>query len=241
MGLFNSEGVVIRVRTQRERDRLVTVFTPDRGRINVLAPGALRPGSRFGSAMELGATFAFDAFQSQPDSLPRLSAAQTTQPLVRPRSDLRAFAHLSLLLEFVAELAAGSEPAPVYRALGEELARLERDGENEVALLGFLLRLLRHAGHEPETRACVRCRKALTAAGWAPHEGGLAGRCCVPDAVLLPAETVTALRGETTTRAAAAAALALLVPFVRRHLDHDLRAWPFWLARNENNSIPVEP
>lgn len=233
MGLFSSEGVVIRVRVHRERDRFVTLFTPDRGRMNLLAPGALRPGSRFGAALELGATLEFEAFQSTPDSLARLCAAKTTQTLVRPRDDLRAFAQLSLLLEFVAELAAGSEPGPVYRELRGELARLERDGENAVALLGFLLRLLAHAGHEPETRECVRCRAPLTAAGWSPAEGGVIGRCCDPRAELLAAGTLAALRGQNTTRADAGLALALLVPFVRRQLDHDLRAWPFYLGRDQ--------
>ncbi|HNW94361.1 MAG TPA: DNA repair protein RecO [bacterium] len=228
MGLFSSEGVVLRARPQRERDRLVTVFSPDYGRMNLLAPGAMRPGSRFGSALELGAILSFDAFQSTPDSLARLSAARASSAMVRPREDLPAFAHLSLLLEFVAELTAGSEPEPVYRALRVELARLERDGENEVALLGFLLRLLAHVGHAPETRVCVRCRQPLTLAGWSPADGGMLGPCCGARAPHIPPGTLAALRGQPVTRGDARAALAMLIPFVQRQLEHNLRAWPYY-------------
>jgi DNA repair protein RecO (recombination protein O) len=228
MGLFSSEGVVIRTRPYRERDKFITLFTPDRGKINVRAAGALTPGSRFGSALELGATLGFDAFQHTAESLPQLSAGRARRVILRPRSDLRAFAHLSLLLELVAELATGSEPAPVYEALQRELVRLERDGAVTAALLAFALRLLCHIGHEPEVQVCVKCREPLTVAGFAPDAGGVIGRCCRPSQPLLAPATLAALREKPVDETAAYAALALLEPFVRRHLEHELRAWDFY-------------
>jgi len=229
MSFFSTEGVILRSRDYRERDRLLMLFTRDRGRMTLIATGARRPGSRFGAALELGSVIVFDGYQREPDQLGRLSAGRVQLALELPRSDLRAYAHLNILLELVDRLAEWSESAPVFHALVTELKTLNRGAANPATLLRFFLRLLRHVGHEPEMDHCLICRSDLPdARAFSISDGGVVCRTCRPQALLLAVATVRALRQKTATQEGVWQALTILQEFVGHQLDVGLRAWPFY-------------
>ena len=45
MGLYHCEGIILRTRGLGEADRIVTLFTKEKGKIEAVARGARRPGT----------------------------------------------------------------------------------------------------------------------------------------------------------------------------------------------------
>ena len=51
--LYRTEAIVLRRADLGEADRLLTIFTPERGKLRVVAKGARKVGSRKGGHVEL--------------------------------------------------------------------------------------------------------------------------------------------------------------------------------------------
>ncbi|MBN2378810.1 DNA repair protein RecO [candidate division WOR-3 bacterium] len=73
--LVRSEGLVLKSRPFRESSKIVAVLTKSSGRIEVLARGARKPGSRFGASLEIGTEAEFIYYERENKSLWTLSSA----------------------------------------------------------------------------------------------------------------------------------------------------------------------
>ena len=51
-GSFKTEGIVLRSIRYGEADRILHLYTAERGRVNAIAKGSRRPKSRFGGRLE---------------------------------------------------------------------------------------------------------------------------------------------------------------------------------------------
>ena len=65
MGLERVEGVVIRTRDLGEADRIVSLYTRERGKVRAVARGARRPRNRFASLAQVPIHGRFGVFQGR--------------------------------------------------------------------------------------------------------------------------------------------------------------------------------
>ncbi|MDR7533312.1 MAG: DNA repair protein RecO [Armatimonadota bacterium] len=223
MGLYVLEGIVLRRRSLGEADRLVTLFSRDRGKVTAVARGARRPRSRLGGRLEPPARVrALVAEGRTLDVLAQVEVLDAYPPL---RRDLERMAATALVLELVDRALADRHPHPdVYRLLQDALGLLVQ-GAGDLACVWFLARLLVLTGYRPVVGRCAACgNRTRGEVAWsAILGGGLDASCQARDpqatpldaraaallAFLLDARPAAVRRLRPPARALAAAGRAL--------------------------------
>jgi len=189
MRSYAVDAVVLRLRPLGEADRIVTLFSRERGKLHAVAKGSRRPGSRFGARLDFFSLVALELHKGR--SLDVITGARAPAStafwsrLVEPET----FALASYAAEVIDAL---SEPDMAVPELFDFLCEL-RDAiavNVPAAMLAPAvdLRLLAAFGLSPELDACARCGTQLgtrpLAGGRAklsPASGGLVCRRCAID------------------------------------------------------------
>lgn len=158
--LYRTEGVVIRRIDSGESDRTLTLYTPDRGKIRVLAKGVRRPGSRLAGHLELLAHATFLIARGR--NLDIVTQAQTVHPFASLRQDLERIAWGCYLAELVGRLSPEQqENALAYQLLLEALAHLDQGRDPEMIARAFEVHVLGAMGYRPQVFRCVSCNQEL--------------------------------------------------------------------------------
>ena len=183
-----TEAVVLRSFRFGEADRILHVYTADRGRIGAIAKGVRKTKSRFGARLEpfshvelmlhqgsgelrtvTGVSFV-DAHRPAREDPYRLSvglvgAEAMLRLFVEEERNERAFEALTRYLAAVDEIPAGMRG----RAALDPLA------------LAFQLKLLWLSGYVPHLESCVECEGTDGLVGYLPRAGGAVCKACAPD------------------------------------------------------------
>lgn len=172
--LTKTEAVVLRRRRFGDSDRVVTLLTPARGKIEAVAKGALRPRSKLGGHLE--PLTRVEVVIAHGRNLGIVTQAQAIEPFAALRGDLERLGAALYLLEladrFTVEHAEADE---VYALLLTALLRLARGDGQQLVVRGFELALLGATGFRPEWRRCAACGGEVAPGGvsWSPLAGGL--------------------------------------------------------------------
>src|SRR3712207_5921351 len=114
------EAVVLRSMRYGEADRILHVYTQDRGRLSVIAKGLRRTTSRFGGRLEPLARVELTLQLGRGD-IHTIRGAQTVDAHARLRSDGRALDVAARGCDAVSRLFGDGEPHPaVYHLRSEE-------------------------------------------------------------------------------------------------------------------------
>jgi DNA repair protein RecO (recombination protein O) len=187
-GSFKTEGVVLRSIRYGEADRILHLYTAERGRVNAIAKGSRRPKSRFGGRLE--PFFRLDLMLHEGRSdLCTVTGAATVDGYPCLRSDGVAIGAAARGCDAVLRLFDSAEPnRPAYNLLCRYLALLDRRaGEDAVAGLGpdghavglaFRLKLALAAGFSPELGACARCGEREGIVAFSGAAGGVVCGSC---------------------------------------------------------------
>lgn len=146
-----SDAVVLRAVDFSETSRIVTVLTPHRGKMALLATGVRRPKSELAALLDTFNRVELVYYWKDSRSVQRLGEASlhASYPGVKRDLDKQAFAGVGL--EFVYKVAHENEPsAELFGALTTGLASLETwTGSAQAHGAWLLMRLLAAAGFEP--------------------------------------------------------------------------------------------
>jgi DNA repair protein RecO (recombination protein O) len=185
-GSFKTEGVVLRSIRFGEADRILHLYTAERGRVNAIAKGSRRPKSRFGGRLE--PCFRLDLMLHEGRSdLCTVTGAETVDGYPHLRSDGSAIDAAARGCDAVLRLLDSAEPnRPAYNLLCRYLALLDEgargsggDGPGPRALgLAFRLKLALAAGFAPELGACARCGEREGIVSFSGAAGGVVCGSC---------------------------------------------------------------
>jgi DNA repair protein RecO (recombination protein O) len=189
---YTTEAVVLRSIRFGEADRVLHVYTADRGRVGAVAKGVRKTKSRFGGRLEplshvelvlhqgagelqtVTGVQLVRAHQAARDDYYRLSAGLIgAEAMLRlfpeqERND-RAFTALTRFLDILDEL-----PHTAERPSLDPLA------------LGFQLKLLWLSGYLPHLTSCAECgADDATLVGYSPRAGGAVCHGCASDSLPL--------------------------------------------------------
>ncbi len=161
---------MLRLRALGEADRIVTLFSRERGKQSAVARGARKTQSKFGGRLDFFSRVALGLHTGR--SLEVITSAQTVSNIWEQLVDPDAYAAASYVAENIDSLSEPDLAVPeLYDALCEFqsalAARVDRDG----LLAAMDLRLLGALGFAPELDSCARCGAAL---GRRPLQGGRA-------------------------------------------------------------------
>jgi DNA repair protein RecO (recombination protein O) len=202
---YKADAVVLRSLRFGEADRVLHLYTAERGRVNAIAKGVRKTTSRFGGRLE-PLTHAQLLLHEGRGELHTISGADIVSAHAGVRAAPYALAVAQIGSEAVLKLFPEPEPHPrVFEGLVRFLDLLERgidagpDPVLEAAGLGFQLKLLALAGYLPHLDSCAGCGAADEAlVGYSAASGGaVCERCTAEDGafVLRPGslEAVAAL------------------------------------------------
>ena len=186
-GSLKTEGIVLRSMRYGEADRILHLYTPERGRISAIAKGVRKARSRFGGRLEPFFRLNLVLYEGRSDLL-TVTSAETVAAHPRLREDAGALDGAARACEAVARVFDDGEPhAGVYHLLANELALL--DGEPARAgranALAFRLKLLLAAGFAPQLAGCASCGEREHLVGFSGAAGGVVCGACEANAFAL--------------------------------------------------------
>jgi DNA repair protein RecO (recombination protein O) len=189
-GSLKTEAVVLRSIRYGEGDRVLHLYTPNRGRVGAIAKGARKSRSRFGGRLEPFFHLRLVLYEGRGDLL-TVTSAETVAAHPRLREHAGALDAAARACDAVARLFEAGDPHPqVFHLLCNQLALLDgRPGRaGRANQLAFRLKLLLAAGLTPQLAACASCGERDHLAGFSGAAGGVVCRTCEASAFPLDAE-----------------------------------------------------
>jgi DNA repair protein RecO (recombination protein O) len=194
-GNFKTEAVVLRSIRFGEADRILHLYTSERGRVNAIAKGSRRPKSRFGGRLE--PFFRLDLLLHEGRSdLMTVTGAATVCGYPNLRASGPAIGAAARACDAVLRLLDTTEPnRPAYNLLCRYLELLDgplpgshssADGpaldgpppSGAAAGLAFRLKLALATGFVPELASCARCGEAEGITSFSGAAGGVVCAAC---------------------------------------------------------------
>lgn len=158
--LTSTEAIVLKHMPLGEADRLVTLYTPNLGKVRAVARGVRRIKSRLGG--HLDPLTKAQVLLAHGKSLATISQADTLTSNLALREDLWATTCGVYMAELVDRFSEENlENGALYRLLRDALDSLGGRGNVEALMRYFELRLLALTGFQPELQRCVQCARAL--------------------------------------------------------------------------------
>jgi len=192
-GPVKTEGIVLRSMRYGEADRILHLYTPDRGRVSAIAKGVRRSRSRFGGRLEPFSHVALVLHEGRSDLL-TVTGADTVRPHARLRADGAAIDAAARACDAVSRLFETPEPHPeVFHLLLSELALLDAGAGGDSPAthanqLAFRMKLLLAAGLAPQLGACATCGEREHLSGFSGAAGGVVCSSCEAGAFTLGEE-----------------------------------------------------
>jgi len=176
--LYRTEAIVLRRSDLGEADRLLTLLTPERGKLRVLAKGARKIASRKSGHVELFNRVNLLIARGRGE-FDIVSQAETVEPSRALREDLirSTYAHYAaeLIDRFAEE---GTAQPELFDLMSDALAWFSTSSDLALTARYFELRLLTLGGFQPQVFHCVAGGELLAEIedeetyGWSPAEGG---------------------------------------------------------------------
>jgi DNA repair protein RecO (recombination protein O) len=189
-GSLKTEAVVLRSMRYAEADRILHLYTPDRGRVSAIAKGVRRSRSRFGGRLEPFFRLRLVLYEGRSELL-TVTSAETIHGHPRLREHAGALDGAARACDAVGRLFDDGEPhRGVYNLLANQLALLDAEPARATRAnaLAFRLKLLLAAGFAPQLAACAGCGESEHLAGFSGAAGGVVCTACEASAFALSQE-----------------------------------------------------
>ncbi len=242
MRSYTAGGIVLRRIDLGEKDRILTVYTRELGKLSAVAKGSRRPGSKLSGASE---PFVHSKMMlASGRDLDILTQAEVKESFPNVRADISAIAHAVYFMELADRFTEDRQPNPdLFDTVLSALYVLESGTDPELTARYFELQMLGILGYAPQFDSCLRCGRTIgrERVAFSPALGGIACRNCgTPpnDAIWVPgaaASYVRALRRvqpnlikDMKVPAAARRDVARMLRWhIRYRLERDLKSTEF--------------
>jgi DNA repair protein RecO (recombination protein O) len=159
MRSFKTEAIVIKKRNFMEKDRVLTLFSRQEGKIDVLVKGARRPGSRLSYISDIGSICNFYIYKGK--SLDILTEAQ---PIYLPSGVMGEFDKtnkLGFIFKILNKVYHEGDPHPATFEATKTLVKSIDSKELNLALPIFLSSIIADLGIAPSFSHCVACENEI--------------------------------------------------------------------------------
>lgn len=178
MPLYRLEAVVLYHRYLGEADKIVTLYSRERGKVRAVARGARRPRNRLLAGTQPYSHSDFLLFSGK--GLDTISQCELKESFYTLREDLQRMAAAAYVAELYDLLIEEGEKNEGLFFLLLSTLHLLTDGEDiDLALRYFELRFLSLLGYQPQLTQCVHCGGPIE--GRALRFSGQLGGVLCPD------------------------------------------------------------
>ncbi len=159
---YKVSAIVLRRHPLGETDKILRLFTRERGKLSVVAKGARRPSSRFAGVTEV---LAYARFVIAPgSSLDVVTQCDIGETFPSLRTNLFRLSCAHYLTELVDRLTEDYHPnKPLFDLLLGGLYLLERGSPEPPLVCAFQLQSAWVTGYAPALESCVHCHSQMSA------------------------------------------------------------------------------
>ncbi len=179
---FRTEAIVLRRKDFGEADRILTLFTPELGKIRALAKGIRKPRSRKAGHLEL--YMRSNLFLAKGRDMDIITQAETVAAYRAMREDLLRSTYGSYCIELLDKFTPDeAENKLMYELLTHVLGWLTEARDLALTTRYYELQLLGLAGYQLELFRCVANGEKIEAEDqfFSPAEGGVVCPRCGPN------------------------------------------------------------
>jgi len=177
MPLDQTEAIVLRSFNIGDQDKVVVLFSKEKGLLRGVAKGARKFGNRFGSSLEPMSFVKAFYYEKERKDLVTISQAELIESFFEVQGDFRCACTLSYFAELVEEFfPSRAKEDIVFRLLCSVLQAIKAKGDLGILSRYFEAWFLKINGLLPDFRRCRKCRKRLTEGGWLSSR--MDGVCC---------------------------------------------------------------
>jgi DNA repair protein RecO (recombination protein O) len=189
---YKTEAVVLRSFRFGEADRVLHLYTLDRGRVGAVAKGVRKTKSRFGARLEPLSHVELLLHQGSGE-LQTVTGASLLDPHRPTREDpyrlsvglVGAEAMLRLFVEEERNERAFEALTRFLDVLDAVPVGLRGRAALDPLALGFQLKLLWLSGYVPHLESCVECGDVAALVGYLPKAGGTVCAACAPSETVM--------------------------------------------------------
>ena len=157
---FHAQAVVLRHVEYGEADRILTLFSLERGKFQAIAKGVRKIKSR--KAGHLEPFTHVSLFLAEGRNLAIITQAETIRNFAGIKADLKLTGYAAYAIELLDRFTQEEGRNPeLFQLLVETLQRLEDDPEPLTSLHYYEVQLLALLGFRPELNKCVACGKKI--------------------------------------------------------------------------------
>jgi DNA repair protein RecO (recombination protein O) len=158
--LHRVDGVVLRRFNYAEADRILVIYTRERGKVRAIAKGLRRPTSRLAGHLELFSRG--EIILAQGRELDVVSQVQIIEPFAGLRTDIERTAQAFVIAELIDAGTPEAHAQPdLYGTLLDSLSAIEDHPRPDIAALQAQIHVLARLGFRPELQRCLHCRQEL--------------------------------------------------------------------------------
>ena len=203
---YKTEAVVLRSIRYAEADRILHLYTADRGRVGAIAKGIRKTTSRFGGRLEPLGHVELMLHQGGGElhtvtgvELVRPHSAVARRPVPARRRPDRRRGDAAPLHRAGGERARVRRADPLPRPARRDAAAAPRP-ELDPLGLSFQLKLLWLSGYLPHVGSCAECGSDGPLAGYSARAGGTVCAACSAGALALSADGLAGMDGAPAQR-----------------------------------------
>lgn len=182
MPLVRTRGIILRSQKWGYADRIVTIYSPNFGKIRGAAKGARRMKTRFGGVLEPFGLVDLSLFQKTPEALGQISQIDLVTSYSSIRENLTVMTAAARMVKMVEAITVDRDPNPgMYSALVHGLESLHPEEDVALTALLFQIHVLGHTGFRPQLDSCTECGKVAQEQRpqwFSPRLGGIVCQDC---------------------------------------------------------------
>ena len=227
MPTYPALAITLHCRRLREADRVLTLFSRERGKIEAVVKGVGKPQSKLTPSTQL---FSLNRLLlAQGKTLDVVAQVEVVDAFYQLREDVRTMGWASYLVELVAKTTEpGQESPALFDLLRDALSEQAKGTDPELIVRAFEIKALDLLGYGLDLRSCGGCGGDLlgNVLGFSPPEGALYCERCRegrPALIELCAGTLRTLAALSDTPVTRISRLSLS-PRIRSELRSVLRA-----------------
>ncbi|MCE5323679.1 DNA repair protein RecO [bacterium] len=242
MRTYSASAIVLRRIDLGEKDRILTVYAREQGKLSAVAKGARRAGSKLAGVSE-PFTYA-KMFLSTGRDLDVLTQAEIRESFPNVKRSIEGIAYAVYMMELTNSFVDERQPNPdLFDTLLSAMYILESGANPEITARYFEIHSLAILGYEPHFEACLRCGKKIgrERVAFSPALGGIVCAHCgmapndaiwVPGAIVSYAQALKnaepqMLKSFKFPKGALRDLSNVLRWHIRYRLEHDLKSTDF--------------
>jgi len=171
---LTAEAIVLRHSDYGEADRIVTLFTRERGKLRAIVKGARKIASRKAGHLEPFTRLKIQLATGH--DLYIVTQAETIDAYTILREDLTRTSYAAYAIELLDRFMPDDEAASpsIFNLLAETLSRLASDADTWLPIRYYEMRLLDSLGFRPQLFECANCGNEILAEDqfFSPSLGG---------------------------------------------------------------------